>query len=58
MRVPHSVSADFDDLNLVSTAGLLPVMGLAEEAGRHGLVASRGTVPAPVRVNAAAGPRR
>ena len=54
MRVSHSVSADFDDPNLVSTAGLLPVMDLAEEAGLHELVADRLTVPGPAGANAAA----
>lgn len=54
MRVSHSFSADFDDPNLVSTAGLLPVMGLAEEAGLHELVADRLTVPGPAGANAAA----
>lgn len=39
MRVSRTVSADFDDPNLVSTAGLLPVMGLAEDAGLHDIVA-------------------
>ena len=52
MRVSHSFSADFDDPNLVSTAGLLPVMGLAEEAGLHELVADRLTVPGPAGSNA------
>ena len=54
MRVSHSVSADFDDPNLVSTAGLLPVMGLAEKAGLHELVADRVSVPGPAGANAAA----
>lgn len=54
MRVSHTVSADFDDPNLVSTAGLLPVMSLAEEAGLHELVADRVTVPGPAGANAAA----
>ena len=54
MRVSDTVSADHDDPNLVSTAGLLPVMGLAEEAGLHDLVADRVTVPGPAGANAAA----
>ncbi len=53
MRVSHSFSADFDDPNLVSTAGLLPVMALAEEAGLHELIADRVTVPGPAGANAA-----
>lgn len=54
MRVSHSFSADFDDPNLVSTAGLLPVLGLAEEAGLHELLTDRVTVPGPAGANAAA----
>jgi len=37
MRVCHGVTALFDDPNLVSCAGLLPVMELAERAGLHEL---------------------
>jgi hypothetical protein len=54
VRVSHSVSADFDDPNLVSTAGLVPVMGLAEEAGLHELLADRVSVPGSAGANAAA----
>src|SRR5436309_60991 len=39
MQVSHSVSAVFDDPNLVSAAGLVPVLALAERAGLHRLVA-------------------
>src|SRR3954452_6610761 len=45
MQVSHSVSAVFDDPNLVSAAGLAPVLALAERAGLHGLVAEHLTVP-------------
>src|SRR3954452_22745385 len=38
MRVCHGVSARFDDPNLVSCAGLAPVLELAERAGLHDLV--------------------
>jgi hypothetical protein len=41
MRLSHSparTSATFDDPNLVSHAGLVPVLALAERAGLHGLV--------------------
>lgn len=38
MRVSHVVSADSDDPNLVSVAGLAPVLGLAERAGLHDLI--------------------
>jgi hypothetical protein len=40
MQVSHSVravSASFDDPNLVSAAGLVPVLKLAEKAGLHRL---------------------
>jgi len=35
---PLKISASFDDPNLVSRAGLVPVMALAERAGLHALV--------------------
>jgi len=35
---PAKISASFDDPNLVSRAGLVPVMALAERAGLHALV--------------------
>lgn len=38
MRVCHGVNAVFDDPNLVSCAGLAPVLELAERAGLHDLV--------------------
>ena len=44
MRLSHDplkISACFDDPNLVSRAGLVPVMALAERAGLHGLVRRR-----------------
>lgn len=47
MRLSHTVSANLDNPNFVSTAGFLPVLGLAEEAGLHELVADRVTVPGP-----------
>jgi hypothetical protein len=37
--------ASFDDPNLVSCAGLVPVMRLAQDAGLHGLVAARVRMP-------------
>jgi len=40
MRLSHDplkISASFDDPNLVSRAGLVPVMALAERAGLHAL---------------------
>ena len=45
MRVCHVKSACFDDPNLVSTAGLVPVMALAQRAGLAGLVAEHVSVP-------------
>src|SRR5665648_770405 len=45
MRVCHNLSAGFDDPNLVSCAGLIPVMTLAERAGLHGLAAAHVRVP-------------
>src|SRR3954467_12474991 len=53
MRVSHSVSAVFDDPNLVSAAGLAPVVALAERAGLHDLVAEHLTVPASAGANLA-----
>jgi Transposase DDE domain group 1 len=38
MRVCHEATARFDDPNLVSCAGLAPVLKLAERAGLHRLV--------------------
>jgi hypothetical protein len=35
----HVAAATFDDPNLVSCAGFLPVLELAERTGRHDLVA-------------------
>ena len=52
MRASHSVSAVFDDPNLVSVAGLVPVLGLARRAGLHDLAAARVSVPGPASANA------
>ena len=44
MRLLHSLArtqASFDDPNLVSRAGLVPVMALAQRAGLTELVADR-----------------
>jgi hypothetical protein len=44
VQVSHGFAADsavFDDDNLVSCAGLVPVMALAEQAGLSGLLAQR-----------------
>src|SRR5665648_121086 len=45
MRSCHNLSAGFDDPNLVSCAGLIPVMTLAERAGLHDLTATHVRVP-------------
>ncbi len=55
MQVSHSpalVSALFDDPNLVSCAGLAPVVALAERCGLTDLVASTLTLPVLGGVNA------
>ena len=52
MRVCHNISAVFDDPNLIGTAGLVPVMGLAEEAGLEDLVAGHVSVPGSAGANA------
>src|SRR5665811_1886784 len=53
MRVCHNLSASFDDPNLVSCAGLIPVMNLAERAGLHDLVAAHVRVPGSAGSNPA-----
>src|SRR5450830_1239424 len=45
MRVCHNLSASFDDPNLVSCAGLVPVMALAKRAGLHRLIREHVQVP-------------
>ena len=52
MRASHSVSAVFDDPNLVSVAGLVPVLGLARRAGLHDLAGERLSVPGPAGAQA------
>lgn len=57
MRLSHGFSAvsyGFDDPNLVSSAGLVPVMGLAERAGLSRLAGQLLTVPGPAGANAGA----
>jgi Transposase DDE domain group 1 len=51
MQVSHSVSAVFDDPNLVSVSGLAPVLALAQRAGLHELVAEHLTVPGSAGAN-------
>ncbi len=45
MQASHKVSAVFDDPNLIGSAGLVPVMRLAEKAGLHGLLEEHLSVP-------------
>lgn len=52
MRVCHGVTAVFDDPNLVSCAGLAPVVQLAERAGLHRLVGEHVQLHKPGGVNA------
>jgi hypothetical protein len=44
---PAAVDVVFDEANLVSCAGLAPVLALAEQAGLSGLLVEQLTVPAP-----------
>jgi hypothetical protein len=52
MRVCHGVAARFDDPNLVSCAGLVPILQLAERAGFEQLVAEHVSIAKPGGVNA------
>jgi len=52
MRVSHGVSVVFDDPNLVSCAGLAPVLGLADRCGLTGLVAEHLSLTAQGGANA------
>ncbi|WP_370871479.1 IS1380 family transposase [Nocardioides massiliensis] len=47
MKASHTIRPVFDDPNLVSAAGLVPALRLAESAGLHDLLAQRLTVPSP-----------
>src|SRR4051794_41952554 len=46
------VSATFDEPNLVSAAGLVPLMALADKAGLRGLAQERLSVPTDKGANA------
>jgi hypothetical protein len=52
MRVCHGVTATFDDPNLVSCAGLAPVLELAERAGLQDLVGEHVRIDKPGGRNA------
>ncbi len=57
MRLSHDpvkIAASFDDPNLVSRAGLVPVMGLAERAGLLALAGEHVRVAGPLGANTAA----
>ena len=57
MRLLHGLAkihATFDDPNLVSRAGLVPVMALAQRAGLPDLVAEHVRIGRPCGVNAPA----
>ncbi len=45
MQAFHKIDAVFDDPNLIGSAGLVPVMRLAERAGLHDLLRQRLSVP-------------
>lgn len=47
MKASHTIRPVFDDPNVVSTAGLVPALRLAESAGLYDLLADRLTVPSP-----------
>jgi len=47
VKASHTVRPAFDDPNLVSTAGLVPVLLLAETAGLHGLLDQQLSVDSP-----------
>jgi hypothetical protein len=49
---PLKTTARFDDPDLVSRAGLAPVMSLAERAGLHALVREHVTIAGPAGANA------
>jgi hypothetical protein len=51
MRVCHGFAAKFDDPNLVSCAGLAPVLRLAEKAGLQQLVGTHVKIDSPGGVN-------
>ena len=51
-HTPRAISAVFDDPNLVSSAGLVPVLALARAAGLQGLADQHLTVPTDKGANA------
>jgi hypothetical protein len=55
--VCHGLTVNFDDPNLVSCAGLAPVLGLAERSGLHRLVARHLRISLPGSTRTARWPR-
>ena len=55
VQASHKVSAVFDDPNLIGSAGLVPVMRLAERAGLHDLLQEHLSVANPNAAVKAAG---
>lgn len=53
-HTPAAISATFDDPNLVSASGLLPILNLADTAGLHTLADKHLTVPTDKGANAGA----
>ena len=49
MQASHKVTAAFDDPNLIGSAGLVPVMRLAEKAGLHALLGQHLSLSCPKR---------
>jgi len=47
VKAPHAVRPVFDDPNLVSAAGLVPALRLAESAGLHDLLHERLRLDSP-----------
>lgn len=47
MKASHTIRPVFDDPNVVSDAGLVPVLRLAESAGLHDLLAAQLSVASP-----------
>lgn len=54
MKPSHTIRPVFDDQNLVSTAGLVPVLRLAEAAGLYDLLGEHAGVGSPNPVTKAA----
>lgn len=55
MKASHKISPVFDDPNLVGSAGLVPVLRLAESAGLHDLLEAHLTVDSPAAAVKATG---